>query len=338
MITLKHLLVATDFSEAADAALSFGRTLARTCGATLHVLHVSKDSFLRPIAADPRPAEEAALNQLLRRLTEDDLRVLRARAVVETSDAPAEAIVAYARTANIGLIVMGTHGRTGAARRLMGSVAERVVGTAPCPVLTVRHPRLFMDSPPRMASGIRVDPTELLHFQRTEVAMVTLKNILVPTDFGEAADAALMCARELAGRFGATLHVIHVAESIFLTTYGETYGPLAVDMQRCLDEGARQQLDELLTDSDGSGPPTKRAILNSSSPSFAIVEYANVNPIDLIVMGTHGRGALAHIMMGSVAERVVRLAPRPVLTVRHPEHEFVRPDTLATMARADQIQ
>jgi len=168
--------------------------------------------------------------------------------------------------------------------------------------------------------------------------MVTLKNILVPTDFGEAADAALMYARELAGRFGATLHVIHVAENIFLTTYGETYGPLAVDMQRDLEEGARTQLDELLTDSDGSGPPTKRAIVRSSSPSVMIVNYASDHAIDLIVMGTHGRGALAHLLMGSVAERVVRLAPCPVLTVRHPEHEFVRPDTLATVARADQIQ
>ena len=165
--------------------------------------------------------------------------------------------------------------------------------------------------------------------------MVTLKNILVPTDFGEAADAALMYARELAGRFGATLHVIHVAENIFLKAYGaETYGPLAADMQRDLEEAARKQLDELLTDSDGSGPPTKRAILTSGSPSFTIVEYANDNAIDLIVMGTHGRGALAHLVMGSVAERVVRLAPCPVLTVRHPEHEFVRPDTLATVARA----
>ena len=168
--------------------------------------------------------------------------------------------------------------------------------------------------------------------------MVSLKNILVPTDFGEAADAALMYARELAGRFGATLHVLHVADSIFQRTYGETYGPLAVDMQHDLEEAARKQLDELLIDSDGSGPPTRRAILTSSSPTFTIVEYAKDNAIDLIVMGTHGRGALAHLVMGSVAERVVRLAPCPVLTVRHPEHEFVQPDTLATVAHADQVQ
>jgi len=338
MITLKHLLVATDFSEAADAALSCGRSLARKFGATLHVLHVSENVFLGPIVLDSRSVEEAALNHLLRRLVADDRGLLRARAVVETSHAPAEAIVAYARRADIGLIVMGTHGRAGAARMLMGSVAERVVRTAPCPVLTVRQAeRAFMPCSTGTASGVQNNAAEPRHLSRMEVAMVTLKNILVPTDFGEAADAALIYARELAGRFGATLHVIHVTENIFLKTYGETYGPLAIDLQRSLDEGARKQLDELLTDSDGSGPPTRRMILNSSLPSFAIVEYADVNAIDLIVMGTHGRGGLAHLMMGSVAERVVRLAPCPVLTVRHPEHEFVLPDTLATVARAEPI-
>lgn len=75
-------------------------------------------------------------------------------------------------------------------------------------------------------------------------------------------------------------------------------------------------------------------MLASNSPALTIVDYAMGHRIDLIVMGTHGRGALAHMVMGSVAERVVRLAPCPVLTVRHPEHEFVRPDALVPVARA----
>jgi nucleotide-binding universal stress UspA family protein len=68
--------------------------------------------------------------------------------------------------------------------------------------------------------------------------------------------------------------------------------------------------------------------------SLTIVDYARDHDVDIIVMGTHGRGALGHLVMGSVAERVVRLAPCPVLTVRHPEHEFIRPDALATLAEA----
>lgn len=337
MIALEHLLVATDFSEAADAALSCGRSLARAFGATLHVLHISENVFLGPIVLDSRSVEEAALNHLLRRLIADDRRSLHARAVVETSHAPAEAIIAYARKANIGLILMGTHGRTGSARLFVGSVAERVVRAAPCPVLTIRHLERALMISPRAADGALAIATEPVHLLETEVPMVTLKNILVPTDFGEAADAALMYAREIAGKSGATLHVIHVAENIFLKTYGETYGPLLADMQRDLEEGARKQLDELLIDSDSSGPPTRHAVLRSMSPFSTIVGYAADNDIDLIVMGTHGRGGFAHLMMGSVAERVVRLAPCPVLTVRHPEHEFVLPDTLATVARAEPI-
>ena len=69
-------------------------------------------------------------------------------------------------------------------------------------------------------------------------------------------------------------------------------------------------------------------------PAHAITEYAKEAAVDLIVLGTHGRGAVAHLLMGSVAERVVRTAPCPVLTVRHPEHEFVLPDALVAFAGA----
>jgi nucleotide-binding universal stress UspA family protein len=165
--------------------------------------------------------------------------------------------------------------------------------------------------------------------------MLTLKNILVATDFSEASDTALAYGRELAGRFGATLHVLHVAENIYITTFGaETYAAMAPNLQQEVEQGASARLDTLLTDSDNSGPPTRPVVLTSSSPSFAIIDYAGEHEIDLIVIGTHGRGALAHLLMGSVAEKVVRLASCPVLTVRHPQHEFIRPDALVRVRAA----
>jgi nucleotide-binding universal stress UspA family protein len=165
--------------------------------------------------------------------------------------------------------------------------------------------------------------------------MIAIKNILVGTDFGEAADSALSYGRELAGRFGATLHVLNVVENFYVTTFGaETYAAFVPEMQRELEDAARKRLDEALIDSDGSGPATRPVVMTSGSAAYAIVDYARENHIDLIVMGTHGRGALAHLMMGSVAERVVRLASCPVLTVRHPQHEFVTPDTLVAATRA----
>jgi nucleotide-binding universal stress UspA family protein len=93
-------------------------------------------------------------------------------------------------------------------------------------------------------------------------------------------------------------------------------------------------MDELLVDNDPRPLPTKRVLLSAVSPAAAIVNYAVNEQIDLIVTGTHGRGAVAHLLMGSVAERVVRTAPCPVLTVRHPEHEFVIPDALVAVAKA----
>ena len=140
MIVAKNLLVATDFSPASDAALAYGRALARTFGATLHLLHVLENPFLRPTFGDADDIRANVLQSLESRLTPQDRAVLGAHAVLETSDHPAEAIVEYAERAGIELIVLGTHGRSGVERVLMGSVAERVVRTAPCPVLTVRHP------------------------------------------------------------------------------------------------------------------------------------------------------------------------------------------------------
>jgi nucleotide-binding universal stress UspA family protein len=165
--------------------------------------------------------------------------------------------------------------------------------------------------------------------------MIALKNILVATDFGEAADKALKYGRELATRFDATLHVLHVATNLYVNAVGgEGYAVIAGQLQEELEASALKRLDELLIDSDRSGPSIRRAILTSSSPASAIIDYARDNTMDLIVMGTHGRGALAHLVMGSVAERVVRLASCPVLTVRQPEHEFVRPDALMAVAPA----
>jgi|SRR6185436_2305756 len=160
--------------------------------------------------------------------------------------------------------------------------------------------------------------------------MIALKNILVATDFGEAADSALAYGRELAQRFDATLHVLHVAENVYVTAFGaETYASFAPDLQRDIETSAHRRLSEAVIDSDGSGPRTVAAVMTSSSPAFAIIDYAHDHDIDLIVMGTHGRGTLGHFLMGSVAERVVRLAGCPVLTIRQPEHDFVHPDGLA---------
>lgn len=165
--------------------------------------------------------------------------------------------------------------------------------------------------------------------------MITLRNILVATDFSEPSDAALTYGRALARNFGATLHVVHVVGNVPAVVYGaEAYALSMPELQQEIEDSARKQLAALLIDNDPQPIPKREVVVVADSPAAAIVDYAARERIDLIVAGTHGRGAVAHLLMGSVAERVVRTAPCPVLTVRHPEHEFVVPDALVAVAKA----
>lgn len=163
--------------------------------------------------------------------------------------------------------------------------------------------------------------------------MILLKHILVATDFGEASDAALSYGRDLARTYGATLHVLHVAENLVARYAIDEALTLLPQLQTDIEEAARKRMATLVTDEDRTMLHAKPVVLAAFSTAEAIVEYAKMSNVDIIVMGTHGRGGFAHLLMGSVAERVVRTAPCPVLTVRHPEHEFIVPDALVAVAR-----
>jgi nucleotide-binding universal stress UspA family protein len=165
--------------------------------------------------------------------------------------------------------------------------------------------------------------------------MIALKKILVATDFSEPSESALAYGRELARNFGASLTVLNVVDNILTRGYGAD-GMVLADpkLQREIEAAVQQRVDALLFDEDRRTLGAVGITTTSNAPAAAIVTYARDRAMDLIVIGTHGRGAVAHLLMGSVAERVVRTAPCPVLTVRHPEHEFVLPDALVAVARA----
>ena len=163
--------------------------------------------------------------------------------------------------------------------------------------------------------------------------MIVLKNILVATDFSEAADAALGYGRAFARMFGSTLHVLHVTDDVYLRMGGDAYISALDTVQNDMAAAAHARLRTLLIDNDPAPLAVKEAVAISAAPAAAIVEYATANAVDLIIVGTHGRGAVAHLLMGSVAERVVRTASCPVLAVRHPERDFVTPDALVAAAR-----
>ena len=145
--------------------------------------------------------------------------------------------------------------------------------------------------------------------------MIRIRHILVPTDFSEPAEAALQYARALAQEFESRLHLLHVVPEPYVYPWGTELStlPLAALLTQA-EEAAKQRLAQLVGGLDGTsagidfstaiGPPVDR-----------ILDYVGTHQIDLIVMGTHGRGMVGHLLLGSVVERVIRRAAVPVLTV-----------------------
>ena len=150
--------------------------------------------------------------------------------------------------------------------------------------------------------------------------MTRITRILVPTDFSVTADAALDYAFAMAERFGATLQLLHVLEDPFVTggMSAEAYITETPALRTAMLQEAQEKLRHRAAP---RGPGVSRVdtevLFGHGAPTIA--EYAAERGIDLIVMGTHGRTGVAHLLLGSVAERLVRTAPGPVLTVRAPE-------------------
>jgi nucleotide-binding universal stress UspA family protein len=155
--------------------------------------------------------------------------------------------------------------------------------------------------------------------------MLTLKTVLVPTDFSEASESALRYGKAMAEAFGASLHVVHVMEDLLAHAWAaEVYVSSMPQLRDEIERESRQRLGALLTDDERKKLRAEAALL-AGNPFLEIIRYAKTHGVDLIVMGTHGRGPIAHMLLGSVAEKVVRKSPCPVLTVREAQHEFVMP-------------
>ena len=154
---------------------------------------------------------------------------------------------------------------------------------------------------------------------------IALEHILVPTDFSESSKVALRYATALADRFGACIHLLHAIQNPFAQPWAaEIYAVSMADFEEAARRESDTQMASMLDETERQ-KYCACLVTEAGPPFLTIINYAAREPIDLIVMGTHGRGAIAHLLIGSVAENVVRKAPCPVLTVRHPEHEFITP-------------
>lgn len=295
---IQRILVPTNFSSRADAAFALGLHLARRLGAEVVLFHV-----LTPLETDVWsplyyiPEEKVLrddLDAIITRLLDDvmarhDTDGVPVTRRITRGNLAAPAIVAGAADVEADLVVMGTHGRRGLRRALLGSVADEVVRTADCPVLLARE-------------GATAPHPE------------AIERILLPVDMSDDGWAALPLADALARACGAQMDLLHVVD-VFPTSglYGLYYAPAAeimphvaaqarTDMQPCLDALA-------------AAGTVAAAHVEIGPPGDGIVHFAGAHPVDLIVMASHGHTGLTRFMLGGVAEKVTHAAPCPVLVV-----------------------
>jgi len=286
---IRKILFPTDFSECAEYAFEQAAYLADQYGAELHVLHV-RETREQEIIPRINLSEDEVLEQLQGRISDDrpaakDPHVHLVRTEVKRVSASV-GILEYADEHTIDMIVMGTHGRRGISRLLVGSVTEEVVRLATCPVLTVRHNDCQ---------------------SRGEI-----QRVLVPIDFSRRSERALQRAADLAQSYRAELVLLHVVEEVALPgVYG--LDPVPVTTPEVI-ERAQSTLDGLIHQYVSSVPA--RAEVVAGHAARDILDFAEQEHIDLIVIATHGRTGIEHLLLGSVAEKVVRLAPCPVCTMR----------------------
>ncbi len=165
--------------------------------------------------------------------------------------------------------------------------------------------------------------------------MIEIRRILYPTDFSPSAEHALPYAASFAKEYGAKLFVLHVVEDLTNVAYFEVFQtPLPANFLKDVEALAQKQMDELLKRDQLKGLDVQ-GVLRRGAPHVEILTAAVELQADLIVIATHGHSALQQVLFGSTAEKVVRKAPCPVLSIRHPDQKFVMPGEQAGKPDAD---
>jgi nucleotide-binding universal stress UspA family protein len=288
----QKILIAVDESDCSRRAAQLGLGLAGQLGARVSLVHVlnglpaALSQTAKPDATEARARGQALLGEWQ---AEARRRGQEAQTQLREMTRPAEGIVAAAQQENCDLIVMGTHGREGLPFLLLGSVAERVIRLAQVPVLLVR------------SATVIAEPLEF-------------RQVLVPVDGSELSNLALDQAKKLVGYLGAKLLVLHVEPRAMLLAFE------ALEQTPEEQEKYRHQTRSLL-DAAVKDFPEAEAIWREAGVERigdVIVRVAQERAVDLIMMGTHGRTGLDHLLLGSVAERVAHRASCAVLLVRQP--------------------
>lgn len=299
----KRLLVPTDFSASADAALDHAVSIAGRFQATLHLLHVVNDPGAglyglgdAEVKLDRlKQKAESRARERLQELARDSSAVdIRTQVAQRGTLGVGDVVQEYVGSQKSDLVVMGTHGRGGLGRLVLGSVANKLIRRLSCPVMTVRE---------------REDSSE-------PSPEVDYQNLLAPIDFSDHSRTALRLTKTVADRYEGAQQLLFIAEKRVLPTFSDTGipGVGVVEMDPDIVANAEAALESL--NAKVGGPDVESGYhVQEGDVAQTVVDFAESNAVDLIVMATRGLSGINRFVIGSNTERVVRTAPCPVLTV-----------------------
>jgi nucleotide-binding universal stress UspA family protein len=292
-LEIRNVLVPVDFSAPSLSAVEFALPLLKKFGAELHLVHVfAGDHPITALVAMPFVLPELEISRSVHRHLKDIAKKYsiepRGKNLHVLKGQPYQTICGLAHDINIDLIVIATRGNTGLKHLVLGSTAEHVVRYSPCPVLVVRDAELS-DS-------------------------VAFRKILVPTDFSECSMKGLASAKAFAKQFKSNLVLLNSVDFRYYVASDEY---VRYDMPRllqCAETSAREQMHDLIETTDWDGLEVETCV-QVGHPGQQICDRAKDSGVDLIVTSTHGTTGFKHLLLGSVAEYVVRHAHCPVLVV-----------------------
>jgi nucleotide-binding universal stress UspA family protein len=307
MLNLKKVLFPTDFTRCSNQAFSRAWSFANSYHAQLHLFHamvLNQDDPLFPAyyLADMRKINDSLVKTAMDRMESlissynaHELEIIK---MLEFGNTIAPVILDYANKEDVDLIVMGTHGRRGIGHLLLGSVAEEIVRTARCPVMTIRE---------------QEKPKQLDEIER----------ILVPIDFSEFSLETLKAAKAIASEYGAKLDLLHVVEQSIHPSFYIEGKTTALEVEPVIKTKSVETMAEMLESLAGESVEADYH-LSEGSAAQEISRFSNEHESDLLVISTHGLTGIEHFLLGSVAEKVVRMAEAPVLTVKSFGKSIVR--------------
>lgn len=297
-VQFKRILCATDFSDYSNRTIFYGHLLAREFGAKLYVSHVIDLSSvaiygefqLDPVGQQDRIKKDAEdqLQQILGELP------IQWESIINVGQ-PAEEIAGIVEEKHIDLVISATRGRSGLKRLILGSVTERLMRSLSCPLLVVQS--TDKASPDQGAKSI------------------SLNKILIGCDFSKDSELAIAHGLSLAQEFEAELHLVHVIAPPVYPEFIKSGSAAAHGVQdQVLSDLLTQKLQELVPE-EAHNWCRLQTILIEGQPYTELVNYADRNEMDMIVMGIRGHGLVKSLLLGSTTDRVVRHTPCPVLAV-----------------------